>query len=376
MNRVCVRCVMDDSDPALTFDEGGVCSCCRQYEQQRALRGYRPGKSEKELNELVRRIKEENCDKPYDCVLGISGGVDSAYLALTAKRLGLRTLAVHVDTGWNSEIAVRNIQRLCEKLGMVLHTIVMDWPTMKELQRAYLLSGLANLDVPQDHALVAEVYRFAKKYDLRYVLNGTNLATEGAWPPFSAQHSCMDSWHLRSVYRRHGRGVKSLKKYPMLSLWQARWRFSAITQVDLLNYIPYSKKEAIQTLSLKFGWEYYGGKHFESRFTKWFQSAYLPARYHYDKRRYHLSCLVMNSELTREEALGELAEPPYPTDEMREDEQYILKKLEITPAQWQAVLDAPLMPNDAYFSQRFVVELGQRLLGRERAEAVRRQKSK
>ncbi|MEG0049863.1 MAG: N-acetyl sugar amidotransferase [Clostridia bacterium] len=375
MNRTCTRCVMDETDPSLTFDENGICSCCHQYEQKRALRGYREGQSEKELEALVAKIKQDNKDKPYDCVLGISGGVDSAFMALTAKRLGLRVLAVHVDTGWNSEIAVRNIQRLCEKLQMELHTIVMDWPTMKELQRAYLLSGLANLDVPQDHALVAEVYRFAKRYGLRYVLNGTNIATEGAWPPFSAQHSCMDSWHLRSVYRRHGRG-KSLQKYPMLSLWKARWRYAAITQVDLLNYVPYSKKAAIESLSREFGWEYYGGKHFESRFTKWFQSVYLPSRFHYDKRRYHLSCLVMNGEMTREQALQELACPPYPTPQMQEDEQYILKKLDITPAQWQAVLETPPTPNDAYFSQDFVIHFAQRLLGHKGAEAVRSQKSK
>lgn len=366
---------MDTSDPAVTFDAEGVCSCCRRYDEQKALRGYRPGASERELDALVSQIRADGQGKEFDCIIGISGGVDSAYLAYTAHRLGLRMLAVHVDTGWNSEIAVRNIERLCNKLGLELHTIVMDWPTMKELQRAYLLSGLANLDVPQDHLLVAAVYRFARQYGVRYVLNGTNIATEGASSPFSMQLSCMDYWHIKSVYRRNGRG-KSLRKYQHLSLVQARWKFKAIEQVNLLNYVPYAKKDAIQTLSREFGWEYYGGKHFESRFTKWFQSAYLPRKYGYDKRRYHLSCLVNNGEITREAALAELAQPPYPLEQMREDEEYILKKLDISPEQWARVMSEPPVPNETYFSQEKLILFAEKLLGSQLTAAVKNRKSK
>jgi len=365
---------MDTSDPAIIFDAEGVCSCCHRYDEQKALRGYRPGKSEEELQALVQTMKDAGKGKEFDCIVGISGGVDSAYLAYTAKKLGLRMLAVHVDTGWNSEIAVRNIERLCNALGLELHTIVQDWPTMKELQRAYLLSGLSNLDVPQDHLLVAAVYQFSKQYGVRYVLNGTNIATEGASSPFSTQLSCMDSWHLRSVYHKCGRG-KSLKKYQMLSLVQARWKFSAIEQVNLLNHIPYSKKEAIATLECEYGWEYYGGKHFESRFTKWFQSAYLPRKFGYDKRRYHLSCLINNGEMTRDEALSELARPPYDPEQMREDEAYILKKLDITQAEWNKVMAQPPTPNDAYFSQEKLIRFAEKLLGKKRTAAIKQQKS-
>ncbi len=375
MPEICTRCVMDTSDPAIIFDEEGVCSCCRRYDEQKALRGYRAGESEKELEPLVAQIKADGKGKEFDCIIGISGGVDSAYLAYTAHKLGLRMLAVHVDTGWNSEIAVRNIERLCDKLSLQLHTIVVDWPTMKELQRAYLLSGLANLDVPQDHLLVAAVYRFARQYGVRYVLNGTNIATEGASSPFSRQISCMDFWHIRSVYRKWGRG-KSLRKYDHLSLVQARWKFTAIQQVNLLNYVPYAKKDAIETLSREFGWEYYGGKHFESRFTKWFQSVYLPRKFGYDKRRYHLSCLVNNGEMTREEALAELAQPPYPEEQMREDEEYILKKLDIPSDQWAKVMSEPPVPNEAYFSQEKIIKLAEKLLGDKLTAAVKNQKSK
>ncbi len=372
--RICNRCVMDTTDPGVTFDEQGYCSACNTYLEQRAIRGYRPGDSERELGALVGQIKRDGTGKEYDVILGISGGVDSAYMAYLANRLGLRILAVHVDTGWNNETAVRNIECMCKKLKLQLHTIVIDWPTMKELQRAYMLSGVANLDVPQDHVFMTAVMRFAKQYGVRYVLNGNNLATEGASAPFSAQQSCMDYWHILSIYRKHGRGM-SLKKYPHLSLWEARWKFPDIIKIDILNHIPYSKKDAMETLTREFGWEYYGGKHFESRFTKYFQSVYLPRKFGYDKRRYHLSCLILNGEMTRGEALDELSHPPYPVEQQREDEAYILKKLDIGPAEWQRILDAPPTPNDAYFSQQKLVAFAKRLLGKKNVAAIQRQKS-
>ena len=371
--RVCTRCVMDASDSGVTFDENGVCSFCTRYEEVKAQSGYRPGVSEKELERTVAVMKEKSRALDYDCVLGISGGVDSAYMLYIAKKLGLRVLAVHVDSGWNSEMAVRNIERMCEKLSVRLHTYVMDWPTMKELQRAYMLSGVANLDVPQDHLFCAAVYEMARKYKVKFILNGSNIATEGAAAPFSKQHSYRDTWHLNSIYRKHGRG-KSLKKYPRLSLWEAWMGLPGVTKINLLNYVPYSKKEAIETLSREFGWEYYGGKHFESRFTKYFQSVYLPRKFGYDKRRSHLSCLVLNGEMTREEALDELALPPYPPEEQKEDEAYILKKLDISAEEWQRILSEPPTPDEAYFSQQKLFSLAQRLLGKKGLDRIKQKR--
>lgn len=369
--QVCTRCVMDSSDPGVTFDEQGVCSSCKRYEEVRALRGYRPGESEKELAHTVAVMKEKSRGLPYDCLLGLSGGVDSAYMLYLAHQLGLRVLAVHVDSGWNSEVAVRNIQRMCEKLNVQLHTYVMDWPTMKELQRAYMLSGVANLDVPQDHLFCAAVFEMARKYKVKFILNGSNIATEGAAAPFTLQHSYRDTWHLNSIYKKHGRGM-SLKKYPRLSLWEGWFGLRGVTKINLLDMVEYSKKGAIELLSREFGWEYYGGKHFESRFTKYFQSVYLPRKFGYDKRRSHLSCLVMNGEMMREEALLELAQPPYPVEQQREDEAYILKKLDITPEEWQRVLDAPPTPDDAYFSQQKLLDAIKKLLGQGRMDRIRK----
>ena len=368
--QVCTRCVMDSSDPGVTFDDQGVCSVCKRYEEARIKRGYVKGKSERELEETVALMKRKGRKRPYDCIIGISGGVDSAYLLYMAQKLGLRTLAVHVDGGWNSEIAEKNIRRMCEKLQVQLHTWTVDWPTMKELQRAYMYSGVANLDIPQDHLFCSAMLEMARKYKVRYVLNGSNIATEGASSPFTPQHSYRDKWHMRSIYRTHGRG-KSLKKYPFLSLHTAWFGMHGIRQVHLLNMIPYSKADAIDLLQREFGWEYYGGKHFESRFTRYFQSVYLPRKFGYDKRRYHLSCLVLNGEMTRTEALEELSQPCYPPAEQEADEKYILDKLDIPQKEWHRILNEPPIPDDSYFSQRKLIEGATTLIGKRRMDLMR-----
>lgn len=372
--KICTRCVMDTTYPGITFDAQGHCSLCNAYEEKKGVIGYRKGESEKKLEALVQKIKEDNKDKEYDVILGLSGGVDSAYMAYLAHQLGLRVMAVHVDTGWNMDVAVRNIQRVCDRLSLKLHTITIDWPTMRELQRAYMLSGVANLDVPQDHVFMSAVMKFARDSGIVYVLNGNNLATEGASAPYSGQQTYMDFWHMKSIYRRHGRGM-SLKKYPHLSFLEARWKFPGVVKVDILNHVPYSKKMAMDVLSREFGWEYYGGKHLESRLTRYLQSVYQPKKCGYDKRLYHLSCLIMNGEMTREEALAELAQPAYPVEQQKEDERIILEKLEIEPEVWHRILNAPVTPNSDYFSQEKLISLARKLLGKKNVQAIQRQKS-
>ena len=339
--RICTRCIMDTTDPLIHFDENGVCNHCHRYDQNVRSFGYKGKRTDAQRERLIKKIKEFGKDKEYDCLLGISGGVDSTYLALLAHKYHLRVLAVHVDAGWNSEIAVSNIQKMCKALDMDLHTIVVDWPAMKELQRAYMFSGLANLDVPQDHVFFAAVYEYAKKYNIRYMLNGSNLATEGilptAWGYSAADFKCM-----KSVYRKCGRGKKIFRKYPHYGLLKYFYYQKRIIRVNLLNYVPYSKKLAMETLEREFDWKYYGGKHYESRFTKFFQSYYLPEKFGYDKRRAHLSSLVVGGEMTREEALKEMADTSeYSEAQMMEDKEYILKKLDISEKQWEEIMKAP-----------------------------------
>ena len=219
MYQICTRCIMDNkSDPMIKFDENGICNHCHEFDMNIAKLPQTNEEKKRKFEELVLEMKKNGEGKEYDCVVGISGGVDSAYLAYIAKQAGLRILAVHVDSGWNSDTAVENIKKLCSKLGIELHTIVIDWTTMKELQRAYMFSGLSNLDVPQDHCFLAATYKFAQRYGIKYMLNGSNLATEGILPS-NYGYSAIDYRNIKDVYKKCGRGKVSLRKYPKMSLW-------------------------------------------------------------------------------------------------------------------------------------------------------------
>lgn len=355
--KICTRCIMDISDPQIIFDENGVCNHCHNYDENVKLFGYKGQETDAKLKELIQEIKEYGKNKEYDCILGISGGVDSAYMAYMAYQLGLRVLAVHVDAGWNTEIAVENIQKMCKALKMDLHTIVIDWPAMKELQRAYMFSGLSDLDVPQDHVFLAAMYAYARKYKIKYMLNGYNLATEGILPSSWGQTAAIDLKNIKSVYKRCGRGKKIFNKYPHFGIFGYFYAQMTITRVDLLNYVPYSKKNAIEILGREFGWQYYGGKHFESRFTKFFQSYYLPQKFHYDKRRAHLSSLIVGGEMTREEALKEMEDSlAYPMEQMLEDRDYILKKLDISLDEWERCMRAPNKTEYDYANSKKLIQ--------------------
>ena len=358
--RICTRCIMDsNSDKSISFDENGVCNHCRDYEKNVALLPKTDFEKEKKFETLIAEIKMRGKGKKYDCILGISGGVDSAYLAYIAKKAGLRILAVHVDAGWNTDIAVDNIKKLCSKLDIELHTIVIDWNTMKELQRAYMFSGLPNLDVPQDHAFMAAVYKFAKKYGVKYMLNGSNLATEGILPSHYG-YTSIDYVNIKDVYKKCGRGKISLRKYPKMSVFTYALMYVGITKrVNLLNYVPYSQKKAIEVLSNEFDWNYYGGKHFESRFTKFFQSYYLPQKFGYDKKRAHISSLIVGGELTREQGIIDMEDNSiYPECKMMEDRDYILKKLDISQEEWEQIMKAPCKTEDDYKNgKKLILEL-------------------
>lgn len=347
--KICNRCIMDNqSSPDITFDSDGVCCYCNKFDDEVKLYGYQGELSDRKLRDMVERIKRDGEGQEYDCILGISGGVDSAYMAYIAQKLGLRVLAVHVDAGWNSEVAVDNIQKMCKKLELDLHTIVIDWNCMKELQRAYMFSGLINLDVPQDHAFLAAVFEYARKNKIRYMLNGSNYATEGILPP-NFGHAAVDYRHIRSVYKKCGRGVKIFNKYPHFSVLKYLYSQRRIERVNLLNYVPYSKKMAIEVLHKEFDWNYYGGKHYESRFTKFYQAYFLPEKYGYDKKRAHLSSLIVGGEMTREEALMEMEDDSaYTRAEMLEDRDYIIKKLDITADEWKHIMEMPEVSDDSY----------------------------
>ena len=355
MSKMCTRCIMDESDPDIVFDNNGVCNHCHQYDYNLEKYGY----NEKNRDNFIKKIEEikrYGKGKKYDCIIGISGGVDSSFLLHLAVTNGLRPLAVHVDAGWNTDTAVENIHRLCKKLNINLHTIVVDWATMMELQRAYMYSGLANLDIPQDHAFLAATYKYALKHNIKYMLNGGNMATESIMPK-SWGYTWLDFKQIKAVFKIHARNG-NLKLYPHFNVIPYYLIKRRIKRVNLLDSIPYSKKMAIDLLHSNYGWEYYGGKHFESRFTKFFQSHYLPEKFGYDKRRAHLSSMIVNGEISREDALIEMENDNFYLEEtMIEDRDYVLKKLDIPLKDWEQIMKSKNKSAADYPSSVFVFKI-------------------
>ncbi len=346
--RVCTYCVMDTTDPAIAFDSSGRCNHCREMESTEGTLWFTDDRGKPQLDAMLSRIVDEGKGQEFDCILGLSGGVDSSYLALKAFEWGLRPLVVHVDAGWNSELAVANIQRILEHCGWELHTHVVNWEDMRELQVAFLRSGVANQDVPQDHAFFASLYHFATENNIRYILNGGNIATEGIFP--TAWHwAAMDARNLKAIYREYG--GKRLEYYQTIGfgryyLWYPFVK--RMTPVRPLNLIPFDKEAAVAELSDRIGWRSYDRKHGESLFTKFFQNYYLPTRYGYDKRKPHLSSRIVSHQITREGALMELAQPLYEEAELKRDRAYVLRKLRITDEEFDEMMNAPLQDAGAF----------------------------
>lgn len=327
--KVCTRCVMDTTDPEIYFDEMGVCNHCHEFDEVTRLRWFPNEDGKQRLLDMLEKIKKEGKNKDYDCIIGLSGGVDSSYLALVLKDYGLRPLVVHIDAGWNSELAVHNIEQVVKYCDYDLHTHVMNWQEIKDLQLAYLKAGVANQDVVQDHAFFASLYHFAVKNNIKYVISGGNIATESVFPK-SWHHAAMDAINLKAIHKRFGR--RKLVHYKTISFFKYFFYYpflKGMTVIRPLNFIPYDKSRALQTLKEEVGYKEYGRKHGESRFTKFFQNYYLPTKFNIDKRLAHLSSQILSGEINREEALKELEKPLYDDLELREDKAYISKKLGI-----------------------------------------------
>ncbi len=342
---------MDTSDPHITFDEAGICSHCQRFEKVQRPNWLPNDEGARRLANQVDRIKADGRGKNYDCIIGLSGGVDSSYLAIQVKRLGLRPLVVHVDAGWNSELAVNNIENLVQALGFDLFTVVIDWEEMRDLQVAFLRAGVPNQDIPQDHAFFAGLYRFARREKIRWVLSGGNYATEAILPQ-AWGYNAMDARHLRAIHRRFGR--IPLRTFPTVSFFDLYVRFPLLLRMNVLrplDFMPYEKTAAMAELAAGFGWRNYGAKHYESVWTKFFQGYWLPSRFGFDKRRAHVSSLVVSGQITRAAALAELAEPAYSPEELRRDRTFVAKKLGLTEDELEALRVAPLHAHEDYPTQ-------------------------
>ena len=331
---------MDLTDPEITFDSEGICSYCRYFEKYVKPKWY-PGttKAKNELEKIIKDIKEKQINQEYDAIIGLSGGVDSSFLAYWAvKYAGLRLLAVHVDAGWNSELAVQNIEKIVKNLGIELYTHVVDWEAIRDVQLAFFKAGVANQDTPQDHSFFSVLYDFAVKNNIKYVLNGSNIATESILPK-AWGHDAMDADQIKDICVKFK--AQRFKKFPLVSFFKYHFYFPYIKKMQIirpLNYIEYKKYEAIEILERELGWKYYGGKHYESRFTKFFQGYWLPEKYGYDKRKAHLSSIILSGEITREEALKELETPAYDSNSLKGDIEFVSKKLEVKPEEFMELM--------------------------------------
>ena len=339
--QICNRCIMDTSDPEIQFDDKGNCNHCNSAFDLARTTWFPGPDGKKILEEKIETIRQEEKYKEFDCIIGLSGGVDSSYLAYYAVKNGLRPLVVHVDCGWNSELAVKNIENVIKKLNIELHTFVVNWEEMKDLQRSFFKASLPDQDIPQDHAIFAALYNFAEQNSIKYVLNGLNFATECIMPQ-NWGYQAMDYRHLKSIHKKFGE--KKLIDYPYVNFFQRYIYYTVIKRmiiINPLNYIDYRKEEAIETLQSELGWQYYGGKHHESRFTKFFQSYYLPYKFNFDKRRAHLSSMIVSGQISRAEALEKMKEKVYTENEISNDLEYVAKKLDWSPQEFRAIIDLP-----------------------------------
>jgi N-acetyl sugar amidotransferase len=337
--RVCIRCVMDTTDPDITFNSDGVCSHCGMYDQMVARKALSSNDRAQELERIVAEIKAAGRGKDYDCILGVSGGVDSTYVAYVLKQLGLRVLAIHVDNGWNSELAVFNIERVLQVLDIDLHTEVLNWDEFRDIQVAFLKASVPDGEIPTDHAIFAVLSDAPSRFGCRYVVNGVNSTSEAILPT-SWTYGVSDWRYIRSVHKQFGR--IPLRTYPHFRRWFHYFRRIVLQHhtVALLDLIDYRKEDAKRLLEEKLGWRDYGGKHYESVYTRFFQGYILPRKFRIDKRRAHLSSLICAGQMTRAEAVSILNEPTYDPSMQATDCEYALKKLGLTNEEFDEILRA------------------------------------
>ncbi|MEW5878957.1 MAG: N-acetyl sugar amidotransferase [Pseudomonadota bacterium] len=370
--QICANCIMDTSDSGIVFDSRGWCDYCNNFHDNILPNWHTDQRGEAELMRIADAIRRAGRGRDHDCLLGISGGVDSSYLAYVAKeKMGLRPLVFHTDAGWNSQEAVHNVERIVEGLGLDLHTEVVNWEEMKDLQLAFFRAQVPHLDTPQDHAFFAALYNFAIEHGFKYILNGGNYSTECVNEPSEWHYHASDLRQLKDIHRRFG--TRPLKSFPLCDIFTYRiyYRYvKGLRVVRPLNYVPYVKQQAMQMLIDRFGWQPYAHKHYESRFTRFYEGYWLPTKFGYDKRRAHFSSLILTGQMTREEALERIAKPAYDPETIDQDFEYIATKLDISVDELRALHRGPNMTYRDYKNNMALIQAGSwvmKTLGLERA---------
>ena len=365
MYQICTKTVMDTSDPGITFDSKGVSDHAIDFELHVQPKWSDLQKSGA-IDHIVDRIKNDCRNQEYDCLIGLSGGLDSSYmLHMLVTRYGLRPLVFHVDGGWNTELSVHNINSLVTKLNLDLFTEVIDWEEMRDLQLAFFKSGVPHIDVPQDHAFFATMYKFASKHKIKYILTGGNYSTECVRNPLEWMYYQSDSIQLKDIYKKYGSG--KLKDYPVTNiLWHKVYLpyFKGIKLIRPLDYFPYEKDKAMQLLQDEFGYQKYPQKHFESRFTRFYEAYWLPEKFGYDTRKVQFSSLILTNQMERKDALDELKKPAYDPETIKDDFEYIATKLGISTDELQSYFDSPNKTHKDYKSQENIYNIGAKIMRR------------
>ena len=339
----CKTCLETDTRPNTKFEEDGICTACKYSE---SLKNVDWDERKKELEEIVEFGKKNN-HSGYDCIIGVSGGLDSTYLVYKAVELGLRPLLLHYNNGWNSGIAVQNIENLTRKLKLDLHTYVNDWEEFKDLQRSFFKASVIDIELVTDQAIVAVITNTAIKKKIKYTLFGNNMTTESVLPT-NWYHWKLDVLNIEAIHNKFGK--KKLKSYPVLGFWK-RWystKLHKFTDINLLDYIDYDLEEAKKTVIEKLDWHNYGRKHYESVFTRFYQSYILPRKFGVDKRKAHLSSLILSGQISRAQAIEELKKDIYPLELFREDKEYVLKKLGFSEAEFEEIMKLPVKKHTNY----------------------------
>lgn len=363
--RICNTCIMDTTDPVISFDGNGVCDYCNNFES-RVKPGWTPDdRGLVALNQLAETIRSCSTGKEFDCIIGLSGGLDSSYAAYVAKnKMGLRPLLFHVDAGWNTDQAVGNIEKLVDGLGLELYTEVVNWDEMRRLQIAFLRAGIPDQDLVQDSAFFSGLYKFARQHGIKHIITGSNFSTECCREPEEwGGYLGIDKRLFKDIWRRFGEG--ELKSFPLTDILIYKLWYQKALGMKVhhpLNLVPYVKKEAEDELAQLFGWQRFKHKHHESRFTRFYEDYWLPRRFGFEKRRAHFSSLIMTGQMTREEALDRISRPEMDERFLKQEFEYVAHKLGLSVAELQQLFDSPKKTYRDYKNKRWLIGFGGNVL--------------
>ncbi|MBD2785776.1 N-acetyl sugar amidotransferase [Xenorhabdus sp. DI] len=365
--KICTKCIMDTTDPNILFDENGECDYCNNYESTILPNWNTDEKGYEMLISMAEQIKADGKGKDFDCIIGLSGGLDSSYAAYIAKeKMGLRPLLFHVDAGWNTDQAVGNIEKLIEGLGLELYTEVVNWEEMKDLQVAFLRSGIPDQDLVQDAAFFSGLYKFARQHGIKHIITGSNFSTECCREPEEwGGYLGIDTWLFNDIHRQFGK--KPLESFPLTDILVYKVFYQKILGMKIhhpLNLVPFTKKQAEDELEQRFGWQRFKHKHHESRFTRFYEDYWLPRRFGYHKRRAHFSSLISTGQMTREEALERISHPEMDEHFLKQEFEFVAHKLDLTVDELQNLFELPKKTYRDYRNKRWIIGLGANIMRR------------